>query len=157
MFLKTWQEILRKNFIDAETLFQFLELDERAKAKLYASPKFPLNVPYRLAQKMGKNDLKDPLFRQFVPLLEEQTQKKGDSLDPLDEHIFRKEPKLLCKYKGRALILTTSSCAMNCRFCFRQNFDYEKEQKGFDLEIEKISQDSTISEVLLSGGDPLSL
>ena len=66
-------------------------------------------------------------------------------------------PKLLHKYTGRALLVCTSACAMNCRFCFRQNFDYEKEDKSFEAELEAIRQDTTLTEIILSGGDPLSL
>jgi EF-P beta-lysylation protein EpmB len=55
------------------------------------------------------------------------------------------------------LLICTSACAMHCRYCFRQNFDYETENKGFAEELAMIAEDSSLHEILLSGGDPLSL
>jgi EF-P beta-lysylation protein EpmB len=68
-----------------------------------------------------------------------------------------KEKKLLQKYQGRSLLVTTKACVMNCRFCFRQNFDYEREDKTFKKELAYLKNDPSISEIILSGGDPLSL
>jgi KamA family protein len=46
---------------------------------------------------------------------------------------------------------------MHCRFCFRQNFPYETETYGFEEELAYIAQETTLTEIILSGGDPLSL
>lgn len=77
--------------------------------------------------------------------------------DPVGDQSFRCGPKLLHKYQGRVLLVTTGACAMNCRFCFRQNFDYDVVDKSFEVELDQIAKDPTIFEVILSGGDPLSL
>jgi EF-P beta-lysylation protein EpmB len=140
-----------------EPLAQFLELSEKNISHLLATPRFPLNLPRRLAEKIEKNNLADPILRQFVPLLEERNTAPGFVPEPLQDQTFRKSKKLLQKYRGRALIVSTGACAMNCRFCFRQNFPYEKEIPGFDQEISYLQQNPSISEVILSGGDPLSL
>ena len=152
-----WRKIQRENFTRIPPLLDFLELSENHRKLILPSPRFPLNLPRRLAAKIAKNTLEDPILRQFVPLLEETIQMPEFTLEPLQDSLFRKSEKLLQKYKNRALIVSTSSCAMNCRFCFRQNFPYEKEKIGFEEEIAYIAQDSTLSEVILSGGDPLSL
>ncbi len=55
------------------------------------------------------------------------------------------------------MLVSTKACVMNCRFCFRQNFDYEVEVKGFDDELQLIAEDPSLKEIILSGGDPLSL
>lgn len=149
----TWQRILQQNIRSIEKLSEFLELDESSKNALCTN-RFPLNLPLRLAQKIKKNCLTDPLFLQFVQL-------KGENnhlfvQDPTEDCAFHLSPKLLKKYEKRALLITSSACAMHCRYCFRQNFPYESE-KGFEQELQLIQNDNSINEVILSGGDPLSL
>ena len=87
---------------------------------------------------------------------EETHLQSGYSSDPIGDIPSRKSAKLLHKYDGRVLLVCTSACVMHCRYCFRQNFDYEP-QPGFTEELELITADPTIHEVILSGGDPLSL
>lgn len=148
-----WREIQKNNFRDIKKLAEFLQIDT---TKLAKKPRFALNVPRRLANKMAKNSFNDPLFRQFVPLPEESIKDVNFISDPVQDSAFCKTGKLLQKYEGRALILTTSACAMHCRFCFRQNFDYA-EKNLFEEELEIIRKDSSLQEIILSGGDPLSL
>jgi len=155
--IQVWRAIQRQNFKDWKTLFQFLELEETLSSSIIPSPDFPLNLPVRLAKKIAKKKLNDPILRQFLPLKEELISDKRFLLDPLEEQQFCKSKKLLQKYEGRALIVTTSACAMHCRFCFRKNFPYETENPSFENELQILEEDSSITEVLLSGGDPLSL
>ncbi len=148
----SWKSIQKENFTDIEELAAFLELP-------YAFPllkksKFPLNLPRRLALKISKNNLEDPILRQFLPI-EDENRHSGYT-DPVQDASFQKTSHLLHKYAGRMLIVTTGACAMNCRFCFRQNYEYSS-GGDFSKELEILSQDETIEEVLLSGGDPLSL
>lgn len=152
-----WREIQRENFTRIPPLLDFLEIEEIHRKRILSSPRFPLNLPRRLARKIGKNTMDDPILRQFVPLVEERVWAPGFTPEPLQDSSFRKSKKLLQKYNDRVLLISTSSCAMNCRFCFRQNFPYEKEKIGFEEELAHLSRDSSISEVILSGGDPLSL
>lgn len=150
-----WQQKLKQNFTRLEPLIQFLQLADHQP--LLQKPRFPLNVPMRLAEKMAKNDLDDPILRQFLPHLKEKEELPHFVADPVGDSASRKQAKLLHKYHGRALLICTSACAMNCRFCFRQNFDYDTSDKLFEEELDAIAQDSSLTEILLSGGDPLSL
>lgn len=152
-----WRQIQKNNFTKIEALLDYLEMEDSLRKRVLARPRFVLNVPQRMAAKMAKNTLEDPIFRQFVPLDEELQSSAGFLADPVKDYSFKKTKKILHKYKGRALIVVTSACAMHCRYCFRQNFPYETEEKGFEQEISYIEQDPSISEVVLSGGDPLSL
>lgn len=152
-----WKKILRQNFTKLEPLAQFLELNQQQIQLLLSKPKFIINVPLRLANKMAKGTLDDPLLKQFLPLKKELEVHSEFILDPVNDGCFRKSSKLLHKYEGRVLLTCTSACAMHCRYCFRQHFDYETQDKTFREEIELIKQDSSIHEVILSGGDPLSL
>lgn len=153
-----WRAIQKKSFTDWKTLLSYLELPlEEAEKKVLISPHFVLNLPFRLAQKIKKSDWKDPLLLQFLPLKQELHDHPLFVSDPVLDSCFTKTPKLLHKYIGRALLLCTSACAMHCRYCFRQNFAYEKEAFDFSKELEELAQDTSLTEVILSGGDPLSL
>lgn len=152
-----WRLIFRDNFTDLQALADFLELTTDQKKLLTARPRFMVNVPKRLAKKMAKGSLEDPIFRQFVPLAEEDILNDTFMSDPVGDATFKCAPKLLHKYQGRALLVCTSACAMHCRYCFRQNFSYETQQKGFAQELALIAADTSLEEIILSGGDPLSL
>ncbi|MBA3958482.1 MAG: KamA family radical SAM protein [Parachlamydiaceae bacterium] len=152
-----WRQLLRQNFVDWKKLADFLQLTEEQRQQILTKPKFALNLPLRIAQKIAKATLDDPILKQFIPTQAETEEIEGFSLDPVGDCGAAKSEKLLHKYKGRALLLCTSACAMHCRYCFRQNFDYAVGVSHFSNEIELIRQDSSISEVILSGGDPLSL
>lgn len=152
-----WKQILRKNFTDINKLTAYLELDDKLSKQCVAFPQFPLNLPLRLAEKIKKNTLDDPILKQFVPLAEEYVVSKDFFEDPLAEKACRKSTKLLHKYHGRVLLVCTSACAMHCRYCFRRHFDYNVADKIFEKELALIEADETINEVILSGGDPLSL
>lgn len=152
-----WRQILRENFTNVAQLASFLELSPEQQEELDVQPPFVLNVPLRLAQKMVRGDLNDPIFLQFVPLKKEKITHPDYLLDPVDDTHFVREGMMLQKYHGRALLITTGFCAMNCRFCFRKNFPYDTQEKEFTNELATLRKDPTIQEVLLSGGDPLSL
>ncbi|MBM3208023.1 MAG: 4Fe-4S cluster-binding domain-containing protein, partial [Chlamydiae bacterium] len=152
-----WRNVLRKNFTDWKLLADFLELDDEHRSKIITVKNFPLNLPYRLASKINKNTINDPILKQFLPTIEETVELPGFCADPVGDNLARKCSKLLHKYEGRALLVTTSACAMHCRYCFRRNFPYENTDKIFSNELELIKNDSSIKEIILSGGDPLSL
>lgn len=151
-----WKKLLKKNFVDLNSIISFLEIDNNKRKKILSNSSFGINLPYRFALKIKKNDLQDPLFRQFVPTINENLIKEGFCLEPVEESSFKKN-NLIKKYKNRALLLCSNSCAMNCRFCFRQNLKYCIGDYFFKKEIEDIAEDQNISEVILSGGDPLTL
>lgn len=152
-----WRQVLRQNFSDLSLLADFLQLNQSQREQLLQRPRFALNVPLRLAQKMAKGTLEDPILKQFLPNIAEKISPLNFVKDPVGDNACRKSNKLLHKYQGRVLIVCSGACAMHCRYCFRQNFDYEVDRKGFAEELQLISDDTSINEVILSGGDPLSL
>lgn len=152
-----WRRIQRQNFTRMDALADFLELSPAQRALLWDKPRFPLNLPLRLARKIVKKTLNDPILRQFVPLCEETSSPAHFLADPVGDKASRKCSKFLHKYHGRALLLATSACAMHCRYCFRQQFPYDTSPPLFTSEIAAIQADSSLEEIILSGGDPLSL
>ncbi len=108
---------------------------------------------------MRPGDLADPLLRQVMPLAAELAERPGFGPDPLAEHSAFKAPGLLQKYQGRALLIATGACAINCRYCFRREFPYSEQigSAALSQAVAAIAADPGIEEVILSGGDPLSL
>jgi EF-P beta-lysylation protein EpmB len=109
---------------------------------------------------MRRGDPNDSLLRQVLPLAEEAGAVPGYGPDPLGEQSAHRAPALLQKYQGRALLITTSACAIHCRYCFRREFPYSEqtgESTRFREALDAIAQDSSLEEIILSGGDPLSL
>lgn len=149
-----WREIQAQNIRSFKMLTAHLELDTDELKTIDIDPSFPVNIPLRLVDKMEKGNLKDPLFLQFVPLKMERAE--NGCADPVGDQDARITDRLLHKYQGRALITVTSACAMHCRYCFRKEFPYAV-SGGYEKELEAIRADTSISEVILSGGDPLSL
>lgn len=152
----SWQECVRQSFKSAEALVEFLQLSCELKNRVEMRPRFPLLVPRRLADKMTKGTLDDPLTRQFLSLKDEAVVHERFTQDPVGDKKVQLSGHVLKKYEGRALMLSTGACAMHCRYCFRQHFPYET-QADFAKDLQVIQEDPSISEVILSGGDPLSL
>ena len=109
---------------------------------------------------MEKGDPTDPLLRQVLPVESELLSPQGFTADPVDDDSATLSPGLLQKYSSRALLITTGACAVHCRYCFRRHFPYSESPRSPDdwqPAIDRIAADPTIDEVLLSGGDPLTL
>ncbi|WII95650.1 EF-P beta-lysylation protein EpmB [Moraxella haemolytica] len=153
----TWQEELGQAVSSVHELYEILGLD---CAKIHTPKSFGLKVPRAFVRKMKQGDLNDPLLLQVLPDTQETIAMAGYSNDPLLEHEHNPIKGLLHKYKSRVLITTTGACAVHCRYCFRQHFDYQANmptaaQMG---EIGSyIAACDDIDEVIFSGGDPLSL
>ncbi|MDO4574862.1 MAG: KamA family radical SAM protein [Planctomycetia bacterium] len=110
---------------------------------------------------------KDPspaMLRQVLPSRDELTERCHFTIDPLKEQApttHKDSDFLLQKYSGRALLMTTTRCFGNCRFCFRRHLrQLEKdaaEQTDYSHEIAQLADDPHLREIILSGGDPLTL
>jgi EF-P beta-lysylation protein EpmB len=121
---------------------------------------FPLRVPRSFTAAMAAGDPADPLLRQVLPVAEEDLHVEGFSTDPLGERHRQPVPGLLAKYPGRVLLVATGVCAIHCRYCFRRHFpyaDHNPSRQNWEPALAVIRGDDSISEVILSGGDPLSL
>lgn len=155
----TWQDALIQAVRDPRELLELLELPLELLTQAEAASKlFELKVPRPFIERMTKGDLSDPLLRQVLPLGEEQTLAPGFSHDPLEEAQSNALKGLVHKYQGRVLLVVAPNCAVNCRYCFRRHFPYQDNNPSRQqwLKVfEQIAQDSTIHEVIFSGGDPL--
>ncbi len=155
----SWQEELRCAVTSVEDLLAALELDKTALRAGGESKKFPLRVPRPYLARMRKGDPDDPLLRQVLPLQDENLWSAGYTLDPVNDLGAFRADGILRKYHGRVLLIVTGACAVHCRYCFRRHFSYSERALGskLDAALLYIASDPSIEEVILSGGDPLSL
>jgi EF-P beta-lysylation protein EpmB len=142
-------------------LLALLDLDPALPALDFARLRdFPLRVPRGFVARMRRRDPLDPLFLQVWPRVEEGYSAPGYLRDPVGDLTALKPGGLIHKYAGRALVIATSACAVHCRYCFRRHFPYSEAlgwRGSWDGLLTQIGRDPEIHEVILSGGDPLSL
>lgn len=160
-FAKNWQQQLAEAFNSLEDLCHYLNLSlNDLPISVAATEKFPLRVPLSFAAGMEKGNPHDPLLRQVLPIKDELSVYPGFSNDPVGDLPASTQIGVIHKYQGRVLLINTGSCAINCRYCFRRNFPYAELQlskQNEEAAILAIQADTSISEVILSGGDPLLL
>lgn len=159
--LPTWQQLLADAISDPAELCSVLGLDPAlVLPAIHAAKGFALRVPRSYVARMRYGDPTDPLLLQVLPVASELQQTQGFVSDPVGDMDRRAAPGLLHKYHGRALLIATGACAIHCRYCFRRHFPYGEEsalQQGWQPALERLRADTTIEEVILSGGDPWSL
>ncbi len=156
-----WQQLWREAVRDPRELLDLLGLDPGAlNVSDAAAHQFSLRVPRGFVARMRHGDPHDPLLRQVLPLDAEMQPMPGFELDAVGDTAAKAGNGVIRKYRGRALLVSTGSCAINCRYCFRRHFPYAQETAaagGWSEAVELIRGDSSIDEVILSGGDPWSL
>ena len=156
----TWQRALRNGIGTLRELLDTVQLDaNRIDAFQPSNGEFPLRVPRSYAARMRKGDPADPLLLQVLPLHAERIDVAGFVPDPLRETGFANHG-VLKKYRGRALLVTTPACPVHCRYCFRRHFPYSDQVAARDRwepALRELRRMDDVTEVILSGGDPLSL
>ncbi|EMF0801144.1 EF-P beta-lysylation protein EpmB [Acinetobacter baumannii] len=159
---QNWQSQLSDLITDPLELLNLLELstDQLLSGAILASEKLKLRVPRAFVGKMNAKDPLDPLLLQVLPHHLELEEHPEFVTDPLGEEAANQLPGVLHKYKSRFLLTLTGACAVHCRYCFRRHFPYQENlPKNEDwLNIKNyIESNPDINEVILSGGDPLTL
>lgn len=157
----SWQRELREAVRSVPRLLELLELtpDDLPGNALEAAT-FPLRVPLSYVRRMQPGNPRDPLLLQVLPTETELAVQPGYVSDPLAEQAQAPAPGIIHKYRGRALLVTTQACAVHCRYCFRQHFPYADNRLSRDQwqgALDYLRAASDVHEVILSGGDPLSL
>jgi len=156
-----WQAELANAIRDPAQLLEQLQLPgDLLDAATRAAQQFPLRVPLSFVQRMRVADPNDPLLRQVLPLDAELEDVPGYNRDPVGDLDAMASPGLIHKYHGRALLVTTGACAVHCRYCFRRHFPYPEHAPNplhWQEMLGYLAGHEEISEIILSGGDPLSL
>jgi len=155
-----WQSLLAQAITDPRELLRELELPlALLPAAIRAGQAFPLRVPRGFLARMQRNDPRDPLLRQVLPLAEELDVIEGYSNDPLQELDSMPVPGVLHKYQGRVLLTSTAACAVHCRYCFRRHYPYREANPHRQQQqtLDYLRRHTESREVILGGGDPLTL
>lgn len=120
---------------------------------------FPLKVPEHFAKQIQIKNVSDPLLKQILPVNQELENIEGYKSDPVGDLNKNPLPSLIHKYHGRVLLIASPKCDIHCRYCFRRHFPYEQQSNRqlWRDAIDYIQSDDSIHEVILSGGDPMSL
>ena len=159
-----WQQAMRMAIRSASELRRLLNLPPGDEATRQAEASFPTFVSREFLSRMEPGNLEDPLLRQVLPIQDEIEISPGFGADPVGDVAATIAPGLLQKYARRALVITTGVCGVHCRYCFRREFDYSSASKNsepaneaWESAIKELAAREEIDEVILSGGDPLTL
>lgn len=155
-----WRQSLREAVTDPRELLALVGLSGLADRLPAGDAGFTLKVPRGFIARMQPADPRDPLLLQVLPQLAELDEVPGFSDDAVGDLAAVAGHGVLHKYAGRALLIAAGSCAVNCRYCFRRHFPYAEELAASHAWREAVAcleADTSIREVILSGGDPLVL
>ncbi len=157
--LPSWQSILSQAVTDPKELLALLNLDPSLlPAAIAGAETFSMRVPHTYIARMQPGNEHDPLLLQILPTQAECEETEGFVHDPLGEGPKNPQPGIIHKYHGRLLLMPGQLCAVNCRFCFRRHFPYKDNRLNKDewqAALTYIRDDTSIKEVIFSGGDPL--
>ncbi len=151
---RPWQHDLAHAIRSPNALCALLDLNPQQFPQPNSAT-FPLRVPPSYLARINKGDPQDPLLRQILPQSAEDTITTGFVTDPVGDLPAKVAPGTIHKYQGRLLIMPTSVCPIHCRYCFRRHFVHERFHLPTTLRY--LAANPAIHEVIVSGGDPLSL
>lgn len=159
--LAAWQVELQEAIRDPRELCRAVGLPaDLAPAAAGAAANFHCLAPASYVARMERGNPRDPLLLQALPAPAELQAAPGFTEDPVGEAAAALTPGLLQKYPGRALLITTSACPVHCRYCFRRHFPYGDRPTGpepWEPALAALRSDPSVEEIILSGGDPLTL
>lgn len=155
-----WRQLWRDAITDGRELLDLLGLGHLSGQLPAGDAGFAIRVPRGFVARMRQGDARDPLLLQVLPQVAELASQPGFVFDAVGDLAAREAKGVLHKYHGRALLIASGSCAINCRYCFRRHFPYSEEMAAagqWQQALEHVRQDDSITELILSGGDPLAL
>lgn len=158
-----WRWQLRRRVRTREELELYIRLtyDERSAIELHRGPLPVAVTPYYLSL-VSENDPAQPLRRTVIPVTDEYLKAPGEALDPLGEDDDSPVPGLVHRYPDRVLFLATDFCSVNCRYCTRSRLITVEDGHRFGVShwergIAYVAASPQVRDVLISGGDPLTL
>lgn len=155
----SWSQHLSQALTSLPELVEHLGLPKSlAPQGVEAHQSFKLLVPRPYLSRIEYGNPNDPLLLQILPSAAEMQKVIGYTKDPLEEADHNPQKAIVHKYKRRLLVITTGTCAVNCRYCFRRHFPYgdnQLAQAEWQSVIDYVKHHPEINEIILSGGDPL--
>ncbi|MEW6569286.1 MAG: lysine 2,3-aminomutase [Chloroflexota bacterium] len=154
-----WQLSHRLNSVEEfERLFPLTESEKRA---LSAPNLFRVDITPYFASLIDPNDPNDPIRKQVIPTDAEMVPFTAMMEDSLAEDAHSPVPGLVHRYPDRVLMLVTTQCASYCRYCTRSRIVGDPSEQfsraEFELQLDYLRRTPQVRDVLLSGGDPLTL
>ena len=152
----SWQQELRDMNLSLKQLLSYVHLDEHPDFD--ANNDFPIRATASYLRRIIKGQVNDPLLKQILPIQQENNIHPDFLHDPLGEQLSNPQAGIVHKYFNRLLIVSTASCAIHCRYCFRRHFDYQSNRHSgqqWQANLKYIQTNTNINEVIFSGGDPL--
>jgi EF-P beta-lysylation protein EpmB len=157
-----WQALLKSAIRDVRELQRRLRLpgfgDHATAATRSPRRSFATFVPLPFLERMVPGDPRDPLLLQVLPKAAEDEEVPGFRHDAVGDLQAERLPGLIHKYAGRALLVSRGVCAVHCRYCFRRHYPYQQAPVSLDRldqTLDVVRHDSSMEELILSGGDPL--
>ena len=152
-----WKKLFAESYVGIKELTQFeaLNIDQEHLASI--DRLFPIQLDRRL---LKNHALTGPVLHQYLPSALELINPPGYSGNPVGDIEATAQPGIIKKYAHRALLITGHTCPIHCRYCFRKDFPYagsNASKHRFENALKFCARDHTLHEVILSGGDPLSL
>jgi len=148
---------MRTAIRSAAELRRLLDLPPPDDATALAEASFPTFVTREFLSRIEHRNAADPLLRQVLPIGDETIRLPGFQVDPVGDVDASIVPGLLQKYARRVLVVATGACGIHCRYCFRREYDYSTSARQWRSMIGELTNRPEIDEVILSGGDPLTL
>ncbi|WP_321491316.1 KamA family radical SAM protein [uncultured Desulfobacter sp.] len=155
-----WQWQLQNRILSHEKLSQFLTLSQE-ETLVNRISQLPLSItPYYLSL-ISPDDPYQPLRKSVVPNVNEWLQMPGESGDPLGEDHQSPVPGLVHRYPDRVLFLLSDFCSTYCRYCTRSRMvghgTIHASRTQWEKALQYIEETPAVRDVLLSGGDPMTL
>lgn len=153
-----WQQQLVEAYHNGHSLLRDLSIPLES-VEIDPDSHFPIRVPRFFASLMKPGDPNDPLLRQVLPLQAETHEYPDFVSDPVGDLTADAGNGFIHKYASRILLISHPACAVHCRYCFRRHFPYAEKAQLPAIEAIKAYLDikPNVDEIILSGGDPLSL
>lgn len=159
-----WRWQARSRIRTLEQLERMFDLskDERSAA-LRHKGSLPVGITPYYASLMAHADASEPLRRTHIMVNDEYVRLPGEEDDPLGEDHDTVAPGLVHRYPDRVLFLTTGFCSTYCRYCTRSRMvgnpggEYNFSTSQWEKALQYLEAHTEVRDVLLSGGDPLSI
>ncbi len=158
---RDWRWQMRHSLKTLEQFSRLYNMSDEETLGFSVHEQFQVRTTPYYASLVNVADPEDPIRKIFMPHAAELVSAYQEMEDPLAEEINAKTPRLIHRYADRVLFLVTDVCGVYCRFCTRKHFTGSNEAmvsgKDYETSLEYIRQHPGIREVLLSGGDPLTV
>jgi lysine 2,3-aminomutase len=159
---RDWRWQLKRRLTTLDDLARFVRLTDEERAGIAAAPGlFRIGITPYYASLMDPEHASCPVRMQVIPVAAEARVSPGEYVDPLGEEALSPVPAIVHRYPDRVLLLALDRCAIYCRHCNRRRLVGQDDGVITRAELERaidyVARTPAVKDVLISGGDPLTL